>query len=154
MRATLREGGPALRQHRLHCYRNAPLNFNNVQVTTIPLDTVRGGSDPLGLLSSDGSLIIPVTGIWDLHAAVGFASNATGVRGVWVANNGVTMNQAEAQAGASAGDVTIINIPFSGVWLYKGDKVTIAGYQASGGVLALLAGAYTFLSARLVSPAS
>lgn len=153
MRATLREGGPALRQHRLHCYRVAALNFNNVTVTTIPLDTVRGGGDPLGLLSSDGSLIIPVTGVWDLHAAVGFASNATGARAVLILNNGVLMNQAEAQAGASAGDLTIIPLPFSGIWLYKGDKITIAGYQASGGVLALLAGAYTFLSARLVSPA-
>lgn len=151
MRQTLKEGGPALRLHRFHCYRTAALNFNNITVTTIPLDTIRAGGDPMGLLSADGGLVIPVTGIWDIAASVGFAANATGVRGVWVASNGATMNQAEAQAGASAGDNTIINIPFSGILLAKGDKITIAGYQASGGVLALLAGAYTFLAARLVT---
>lgn len=153
MRPTLKDGGPALRLARFHAYRasTAILPLSGV-VTTLPLDTVRAGGDPLGLLSSDGAMVVPYTGIWDIAAAVGWATNATGVRGVFLQQNGLTMNQAEAQAGASAADNTVVALPFPNVSLSRGDKITIAGYQASGGTLNILGGAYTFLSARLVTP--
>lgn len=129
-----------------HAYRLAAFNVPNNAFTVVSLDAedydnAGAGQPAMHSTSTDPTrIVIQETGRYLVQAAGGFASNATGVRGIQVRLNA---------AGSAAGGVPLFTshvVPPTGVstfisdlravGLTAGDYVELFLFQSSGGSLA------------------
>lgn len=129
---------------------NIPLQFDGARVdrgtvqsipnaawTPVSFDYERFDTADYFSVGSPTVFTIPRTGRYLLGGTVGFATNATGIRGALLAGSiGGSADQRSAVNGGST------NISLSEMhWLTIGTTVTMLAYQSSGGALDLAANA-------------
>ncbi|MFF7142231.1 hypothetical protein ACFZB5_13415 [Streptomyces nodosus] len=76
-----------------------------------------------------------VAGLYQVCGVVGWASNATGIRGARLHLNGAPIQGTAQMTIAASGSVHAMATPVRVVRLGAGDYVEVAGWQSSGGAL-------------------
>ena len=100
---------------------------NNFQ--QVPLDAV--DYDTSGMVNLAGNeLVAQEAGYYQVNAAIGFASNTTGLRTLRVYKNGLAVFQSTINNAIAGGHV---NSGSGQVYLEKGDTVSLWAFQNSGG---------------------
>lgn len=115
-------------------YNNANLPITNATLTALTFNTERYDTHAFHSTSVNTSrLTVPAAGRYFAGGNVIFASNATGIRQVYIRLNGTTYI-AQIGVDAVSTDATVLDIET--VWLCAaGDYVELVVYQSSGGSL-------------------
>ncbi len=119
-------------------YNNASINIATATNTALTFNSERydvGGMHSTSVNTSRITIPTGGGGVYHLGGCVVFASNATGVRAVWLMLNGATRIVQQAQPASSATDQAItVSCDYK---LAAADYVELFVFQSSGGILAV-----------------
>lgn len=105
---------------------------NNV-FTTITFDTSELNEIPW----TTDHFTVPTAGYYQINAALIFATNSTGIRGIRITVNATAIAQSQGAAGTTGNGASVSRC----LKLAAGDSVSIQGFQNSGGALTVAAAA-------------
>lgn len=151
MRQTLRDGRAPFVKTRVG--RGAAQSLTAAVSSLIVFDTVM--IDTHGMLNANkDTLVVPVTGWWNLSGSVGFATNSAGARQVVIGSTPWVAVQEWMAAVATAGDPTVASLAVLGGFFVAGTPLQLSAYQSSGGPLNTFAStSYVWLEAELMKVA-
>ena len=116
--------------------RSTDQTLTNATDTAIVFDGSNGDGFSVWAASPNADrLTVPITGRYIAVGNVSFATNATGLRSVWVEKNGSTTIGRTNQLSVGGGSPTIISLTATAASLTKADYLRLMVSQNSGGNL-------------------
>ena len=121
---------------------NSPtVNLPNGSPSTVGWPLQIDAEGPISWQAATSEIQVDLDGRYDIVAAIRFSANATGRRALTLykrTTGGTLVGLADAETGATATGLVSVQAVVLGVDLVAGERLSVSGYQDSGGVRALV----------------